>query len=172
MKTSPVFLDKSPCSYVIGHGALSQSAKILENCPRVIILVDENVREYCLPVFRENLPNIDTSDVICIQSGEEKKKLDQAVHIWNELTRMNVDRDAVLVNLGGGVITDIGGFTAATFKRGMQFINYPTTLLGMIDAAIGGKTGIDFGNLKNQVGLFIESLSAGGWRINIVTLLL
>lgn len=159
MKTSPVFLDFSPVSYIIGEGALSSSGKLLENFPRFIVLVDENVREHCLPVFRERLPMLDTSDVICIESGEEKKRLDQAVHIWNELTRMNVDRDALLINLGGGVVTDIGGLAAATFKRGMQFINYPTTLLGMVDAAIGGKTGVDFGNFKNQVGLFIDPVS-------------
>ena len=120
------------------------------------MLVDENVEKHCLKVFHEHLPEINFSDVICIQSGEEKKNLDQAEYIWNKLTRARVDRDALIINLGGGVVTDIGGFVASTFKRGIRFVNYPTTLLGMVDAAIGGKTGIDFGNFKNQVGLFAD----------------
>ena len=159
MKTSPVFLDTKPVSYIIGSGALAYSAKLLEEYQRIIILLDENVHNYCLPLFLKELPALNIAGVICIQSGEEKKKLDQAVYIWNGLTRMNVDRDALIINLGGGVITDIGGFVAATFKRGLQFINYPTTLLGMVDAAIGGKTGVDFRNFKNQVGLFIDPVS-------------
>lgn len=154
----PVYLDTSP-SYVIGEGALKYSHRLIDKYPRVIILVDENVMAHCLPVLREKIPKLEISDVICIKSGEEKKNLEQSVIIWNELTRMNVDRDALILNLGGGVITDIGGFVASTFKRGVEFINYPTTLLGMVDAAIGGKTGIDFKNYKNQVGLFADPIS-------------
>jgi 3-dehydroquinate synthase len=154
--TSPIFLDTKPVSYVIGDGALSFSEKLLLPYPRVIVLVDENVEEHCLPVFRTLLPSVAISDVICIHSGEEKKNLDQLAYVWNQLTAANVDRDALLINLGGGVVTDIGGFVASTFKRGIRFVNYPTSLLGMVDAAIGGKTGIDFGNIKNQVGVFAD----------------
>jgi 3-dehydroquinate synthase len=156
MKSAPIFLDTKPVAYVIGNGALSYSAKLLRKYPRVIVLVDEHVQEHCLPVFKTNLPDIEISDVICIESGAEKKNLKQAVYIWEELTSANVDRDALLINLGGGVVTDIGGFIASTFKRGIRFVNFPTSLLGMVDAAIGGKTGIDFGNFKNQVGLFAD----------------
>lgn len=159
MKTSPVFLDTKPVSYVIGNGALKYSNKLLKNIPRIIVLVDENVKEHCLPVFRRVLPEVEISGVICIRSGEDKKNLDQARFIWDELTRLNVDKDALMINLGGGVVSDIGGFAAATFKRGIPFINYPTTLLGMVDAAIGGKTGVDFLGFKNQVGLFIDPKS-------------
>jgi 3-dehydroquinate synthase len=159
MKTSPLYLDSKPVSYVIGEGALEYSSRLVENYPRIILLVDENVEEHCLPVFRSKLPNLEISGVICIQSGERNKTIEQAMYIWHELTRLNVDRDSVLVNLGGGVVSDIGGFVASTFKRGIHFINYPTTLLGMVDAAIGGKTGIDFHNLKNQVGLFTDPVS-------------
>ena len=159
MKTSPVFLDTQPVSYVIGDGALADSKRLLKDFPRIIILLDENVQEHCLPVFRSFLPEVDISGVICIQSGEDKKNLDQAGYIWSELTKMNVDKDALLINLGGGVVSDIGGFAAATFKRGISFVNYPTTLLGMVDAAIGGKTGVDFSSFKNQVGLFIDPVS-------------
>lgn len=159
MKTSPVFLDVKPVSYVIGEGALTYSEKILEDYQRIIVLVDENTENHCLPVFREQLPNVEISGVIRIESGEDKKTLEQGKVIWNELTRLNVDKDALMINLGGGVLSDIGGFAAATFKRGIRFINYPTTLLGMVDAAIGGKTGVDFGGFKNQVGLFIDPQS-------------
>ena len=159
MKNSPLILDTKPVSYFIGEGALSHSLKVFENFTRFIILLDENVRTHCLPILREKVPAVAMSDVICIESGENKKNLDQAVYIWNELTRLNVDRDALIINLGGGVITDIGGFAAATFKRGIQFVNFPTTVLGMVDAAIGGKTGIDFEHFKNQVGLFVDPVS-------------
>ncbi len=159
MNTSPVFLDAKPVSYMIGEQALDHSSKLLVNYPRYVLLVDNNTRNYCLPVFREHLPEFRETDVICIESGEEKKNLDQALFIWKELTRLNVDRDALMINLGGGVLTDIGGFVAATYKRGIAFANVPTTLLGMVDASIGGKTGIDFGKFKNQVGLFVDPVS-------------
>lgn len=159
MNSTPVIIDSQPVSYVIGEGALSYSSRKLSKLPRLIILLDDNVREYCLPVFKNMLAEIEVSEVIEIKSGENFKNIEQSVFIWNELTRLNVDRDALLINLGGGIVTDIGGFAAATYKRGLPFINYPTTLLGMIDAAIGGKTGIDFSGFKNQVGLFTDPLS-------------
>jgi 3-dehydroquinate synthase len=154
MNTTLFVLDAKKVSYVIGKEALTHSEKNLKHYRNAVILLDENVERHCLPVFREKLPLFNYQDIIVIQSGEEKKNLEQTAHIWNELTRMQVDRDSLLVILGGGVVSDIGGFAAATFKRGISFINFPTTLLGMVDAAIGGKTGIDFSNFKNQVGLF------------------
>ncbi|MEJ2595883.1 MAG: 3-dehydroquinate synthase [bacterium] len=159
MKTTPVFLDTKPVSYVIGDGALTYSQRLFDGYDRIFMLLDENVQEHCLPVFRQHFPDIDIEGIICIQSGEERKNLEQTVKIWDEMTAMNVDRDSLLINLGGGVVTDIGGFAASTFKRGISFINFPTTLLGMVDAAIGGKTGIDYAKLKNQVGLFTDPIS-------------
>ena len=159
MKTSPVFLDTHPVSYIIGDGALAYSRRILEGYDHIYMLLDENVQEHCLPVFQKHLPDVNIDGIICIESGEEKKNLDQTVKIWDELTRMNVHRDSLLINLGGGVVTDIGGFAASSFKRGIHFVNFPTTLLGMVDAAIGGKTGIDYGKIKNQVGLFTDPVS-------------
>jgi len=156
MNTTPVFIDAKPVSYIIGEQALDSSMKLLDKYPRYVMLVDNNTKEYCLPVFREHLPDFPFFDVICIESGEEKKNPEQAIYLWKELTRLNVDRDALMINLGGGVLTDIGGFVAATYKRGIAFANVPTTLLGMVDASIGGKTGIDFGKFKNQVGLFVD----------------
>ena len=159
MSKHPLLLDTKPVSYMIGDGALKMSIKGLLKYPRIIMLVDENIEKHCLPVFRKHLPEIEIDHVITIKSGEKSKNLAQAVHIWDELTRLQVDRDALFVNLGGGVVTDIGGFTASTYKRGIPFINYPTSLLGMADAAIGGKTGIDYGAYKNQVGLFVDPIS-------------
>ena len=159
MNTTPVFLDTKPVSYVIGDQALPFSSKLVDRYPRYVFLVDENTREHCLKVFLQFLPQVPVDDLICIQSGEKGKNLNQALFAWNELTRLSVDRDALMINLGGGVLTDIGGFVAATYKRGIDFINFPTTLLGMVDAAIGGKTGIDLGKLKNQIGLFVDPVS-------------
>ena len=159
MSKSPLFLDTKPVSYIIGNGALAFSEKSLKKYQRIIMLVDENVKKHCLSVFKEHLPKVDIDHLITINSGEKQKNLEQAVFIWNELTRLKVDRDTLFINMGGGVVTDIGGFVASTYKRGISFINFPTSLLGMADAAIGGKTGIDFGGYKNQVGMFSDPVS-------------
>jgi 3-dehydroquinate synthase len=120
----------------------------------VFVLVDNNTLKHCFPILKKNL---DISfQLIEIQSGEIYKNLETCSSIWQELTSKGADRKSILINLGGGVITDIGGFAAASFKRGIAFINIPTTLLGMVDAGIGGKTGVDFNGLKNQIGLFIN----------------
>jgi len=113
-------------------------------------LVDENTKRDCL--FK--LPQIENALIIEIKSGEEYKNLSTCNFIWEQLTINNFDRNALLINLGGGVIGDIGGFCAATYKRGVEFIHIPTTLLAMVDASVGGKLGVDFNGLKNQVGLF------------------
>jgi len=148
-----------PVSYKNVNGAVAMSEKGLKKYQRIIMLVDENIKKHCLPVFREHLPKVEIDHLITIKSGEKQKNLYQAALIWDELTRLKVDRDALFINMGGGVVTDIGGFVASTYKRGIPFINFPTSLLGMADAAIGGKTGIDFGGYKNQVGLFSDPVS-------------
>lgn len=153
---SPLLLETDTVTYLIGDGAIEKSTNKLSNFNRIIVIMDDNVEKYCLPVFRKKLPSINIYDTITIISGEENKSIHQLIYIWNELTRLNVGRDDLIINLGGGVLTDIAGMAAATFKRGVQFMNYPTTLLGMVDAAIGGKTGIDFAKFKNQVGLFVN----------------
>ncbi|MFA5420062.1 MAG: 3-dehydroquinate synthase [Bacteroidales bacterium] len=152
----PFTLDTDTVWYAIGDGSLDKSAHKLDDFPRIIILVDENTETHCLPVLYQLAPNLKICDVIRVSSGEKNKNIAQSSYIWNELTRLNAGRDTLLLNLGGGVITDSGGFAAATFKRGMRFVNIPTTLLGMVDAAIGGKTGVDFHDFKNQVGLFVD----------------
>ncbi|MGD9328087.1 MAG: 3-dehydroquinate synthase, partial [Cyclobacteriaceae bacterium] len=118
---------------------------------KVAVLVDENTRLHCLPLV-QNV--IKPTDIIEIESGEEKKTLDTCVRIWKELTDNHYERKSLMVNLGGGVIGDMGGFCAATYKRGIDFVNIPTTLLSQVDASIGGKLGIDFLGFKNHIGTF------------------
>lgn len=121
---------------------------------KILILCDENTHEYCLPTL---LPNLETDipfEIIEIEAGEELKTIDTAIQLWEIFSEFEADRKTLLINLGGGVITDLGGFVASTYKRGIKFINIPTTLLGMCDASIGGKTGIDHQYLKNIVGTF------------------
>lgn len=122
------------------------------NFSSIYIFVDTNVNEFCLPIF---LPNLTTSvpiEIIEIESGEEQKNIEICVQLWQLLLDYGADKKSLLINLGGGVISDLGGFVASTFKRGISFVNIPTTLLAMVDASIGGKNGIDFGVLKNQIG--------------------
>ena len=95
-------------------------------------------------------------EIIEIESGQENKNLDTCSGVWHALTELVADRKSLMINLGGGVITDLGGFVASCFKRGISFINIPTTLLSMGDASVGGKTGVDLGVLKNQIGLFTD----------------
>lgn len=128
--------------------------KHISEATKIFVLTDEHTSKYCLPFLTSNGLSINEFHHIEIKSGEEEKTLDTAQFIWQKLTDFKADRKSLLINLGGGVITDIGGFCAATYKRGMKFIQIPTTLLGMVDAAIGGKTGVDFGHFKNHVGVF------------------
>lgn len=121
---------------------------------KVFILVDENTHEYCLPLLLGNLETDLAFEILEIEAGEEMKNIQTANQLWEILTEMQADRKALVINLGGGVITDMGGFVASTYKRGIQFINIPTTLLSMCDASIGGKTGIDLMHYKNMVGTF------------------
>jgi 3-dehydroquinate synthase len=118
---------------------------------KVGVLVDDNTRLHCYPVVREMLPN---HFLIEVRSGEEHKNLDTCIEIWDALTEQNMDRYSCLLVLGGGVLGDMGGFCAATFKRGIDFVLIPTTLLAQVDASIGGKLGVDFHHLKNHIGVF------------------
>ena len=123
------------------------------NYSNIFILVDDKTNEFCLPKFLSLLATEKTIEIIEIESGESEKNIATCLEIWSALTELSGDRKSILINVGGGVITDIGGFVASTFKRGIDFIHLPTTLLGMVDAAIGGKNGVDLGNLKNQIGV-------------------
>ncbi|APG64556.1 3-dehydroquinate synthase [Tenacibaculum todarodis] len=131
-------------------------SKLIEekNYSTIFILVDENTLEHCYPKFIPNLATDKRIEVIEIESGEINKNLETCTGVWNVLTELEADRKSLLITLGGGVITDLGGFVASCFKRGIDFVNIPTTLLSMVDASVGGKTGVDLGVLKNQIGLF------------------
>jgi 3-dehydroquinate synthase len=122
----------------------------------VFILVDENTHEYCLPLFLPKVASNAVIEIIELESGEENKNIETCSQVWSVLSELGADRKSLMINLGGGVLTDMGGFIAATFKRGIQFINVPTTLLAMVDASVGGKTGVDLGALKNQIGVITE----------------
>ena len=120
---------------------------------RVAILVDENTRQFCLPKL---LSKTKISDPLIIEtkSGELNKNIQTCSDIWQQMIENQIDRNGLLINLGGGVIGDMGGFCASTYKRGIDFIQMPTTLLSQVDSSIGGKLGIDFGEVKNSIGLF------------------
>jgi 3-dehydroquinate synthase len=118
---------------------------------KIMVLVDVNTRKHCLPVIAQSLGGV---SVIEVANGEEHKTLDTCEEIWQAMTDQHLDRHAVLIILGGGVLGDMGGFCAATYKRGIDFILIPTTLLSQVDASIGGKLGVDFNAYKNHIGVF------------------
>ena len=120
----------------------------------IFLLIDTNTQTHCLPVFKKHVTF--KFDELHMPAGEEHKHITTCVSLWENLSELGADRKSLLINLGGGVVTDLGGFVACTFKRGIDFINIPTSLLAMVDASVGGKTGIDLGSLKNQVGVIEE----------------
>jgi len=125
-----------------------------KNYSKVFVFADSTTAEVCIPVFQEFLPDLENFDIIETDPGEENKNIDFCIGIWKTLLDFEADRKCLMINLGGGVITDMGGFVASTYKRGIDFINIPTTLLSQVDASVGGKTGIDIDNVKNMVGTF------------------
>ena len=120
---------------------------------RSFILCDETTREVCLPLI-EGFDSVRGAEVITIGATDENKTLESLTHVWSCLQQGGATRHSLMINLGGGMVTDLGGFAASTFKRGINYINIPTTLLAMVDASVGGKTGINFGGLKNEIGVF------------------
>ena len=144
-------------TYTIHFGTTSLAA--LKACVEaadysgIFILTDTNTARDCYPVLCRELPEASTWKHITIPAGEAHKTIATCTNVWESLSSKGADRQSLVVNLGGGVVTDLGGFVASTYQRGVDFINIPTTLLAMVDASVGGKTGVDLGNLKNQVGL-------------------
>lgn len=139
---------------------LQQLDKVLSplNATSIFVLTDSNTLEHCLPSLANATPDLrDRMEILEVPPGEESKCIEVATQLWSSLIELGADRKSVLINLGGGVVTDLGGFVASTFKRGVRFYNVPTSLMAQVDAAIGGKTGIDLGSLKNQVGTFALS---------------
>jgi len=152
MENPSTWIQTDGYSIVIGSDALSIFDSYLKEhysgCKK-IILVDENTRQHCLPFLE-----IKNTELLEIESGEENKNIHTCAQLWKNLINLKAERDSLLINLGGGVVCDIGGFTASTFKRGIDFVHIPTTLLAQADASLGGKTGVDVVELKNQVGVF------------------
>ena len=140
------------------ENSLGELAKFVElgNYSRFFILTDENTGKYCLPMVKEAIGNTDNFDIIEINAGEESKDIDFCIGVWKMLIDFGADRQSLLINLGGGVISDLGGFAASTFKRGIDFVHVPTTLLSQVDASVGGKTGIDIDSIKNIIGTFTQ----------------
>ncbi|MXV37938.1 3-dehydroquinate synthase [Flavobacteriaceae bacterium Ap0902] len=123
---------------------------------KFFLIVDGNTHEYCLPVLLADLEAVDDIEIIEIPVGESAKELEVAHQVWQSLLELGADRNSIVINCGGGVVTDFGGFIASTFKRGIKFINVPTSLLAMVDASVGGKTGINLAHSKNQIGTFTQ----------------
>lgn len=141
-----------------GEAALSQISMMTNNYDKFFVLTDENIYGIYSSMIASMLPEKEITKIV-VPAGEQSKSIENVMLIWNKLLDAKAGRDALLINLGGGTISDLGGFAAATYKRGIDFVNVPTTLLAMIDASIGGKNGINFNNYKNQIGLFSEAQS-------------
>lgn len=135
-------------------------AEAIEKYPhdRLFILTDEHTHRLCLPQL-QNIPAIQDATEIIIGAEDVHKNLETLAFVWQALSEQGATRHSLLINLGGGMVTDLGGFAAATFKRGIAYINIPTTLLSMVDASVGGKTGINFNGLKNEIGVFAPASS-------------
>jgi len=143
---------------LIGNGVVDELNRFLQKPEykqsRLVVLVDEHTSEHCLPILSRNLERFGELNVLEIESGEGSKNLQVCTRLWRALGEMGADRQTLLLNLGGGVIGDMGGFIASAFKRGIPFVNIPTTLLAQVDASVGGKVGVDLDHLKNEIGLF------------------
>lgn len=124
--------------------------------PQVVIVADTNTAVFVLPLLKADSRAAADAKVITVKSGDANKNLEELTSLWKHLSELEASRSTIVVNLGGGVVSDMAGFAAATFKRGMKCINIPTTVLAAVDASVGGKTGINFNGFKNQIGAFYE----------------
>lgn len=122
----------------------------------IFIIMDENIMDHCWPILFQESELLRNAEIILIEPGEAQKNIEIVIQLWQTLSEYEADRSSVIVNFGGGMISDLGGFVASTFKRGLDFINIPTSLLSMVDASIGGKTGINLSHYKNQIGVFSQ----------------
>ena len=143
---------------IISKQLQTDLAKAIAECEhdRIFVLVDETTNKLCWSLVKDYLCLKDAQTII-IGATDRRKNLDTLVHVWESLQQAKATRHSLLINLGGGMVTDLGGFAASTYKRGINFINIPTTLLAMVDASVGGKTGINFGGLKNEIGVFNDA---------------
>tara|TARA_E500000178_G_scaffold353530_1_gene419707 strand:- start:1046 stop:2122 length:1077 start_codon:yes stop_codon:yes gene_type:complete len=142
----------------VGNGNIFEFSNIIEKCgfkkTNIVILCDNITHEKCLPYILNLNPLLKKYPVITIQSGENSKTLQSCEYIFSKLLEMNIDKNSILINLGGGMICDIGGLVASLYRRGIKFINVPTSFLSMVDSSLGGKLAVNLNNFKNQIGLF------------------
>ena len=141
----------------VGWKELVKQLKI-NSFSKIFILTDSNTKIDCLPYFLSKVNFKQQPELLEMRSGEQNKNISTCIELWTTLSEKGADRNSLLINLGGGVVTDLGGFIASTYRRGIEFINIPTTLLAMVDASVGGKNGIDLGDLKNQIGIIRNPL--------------
>ena len=154
------------CTIEIGSITSSSFEQLLEERyakSRKIILVDEHTHDHCLEYLLTSFPSLEEAEVMLLPVGEENKVMEVCFQVWEAMSEYGIVRSDVVINLGGGVVTDMGGFIASIFKRGLDFINIPTSLLGMVDASIGGKNGIDLGAYKKK-GIYYTCLIQTGGR--------
>lgn len=155
------------CPVYVGNNALQELESHLRfhygDKDGIIILADENTQDHCYSLLIKEVPRLARAYKIVISAGESNKTLESCEKVWNQLAVSGANRRSLLINLGGGMITDLGGFAASVFHRGMEFINIPTSLMGMIDASMGGKTGVDLYSLKNIIGVFSNPSAVYVW---------
>ncbi|MGE5425075.1 MAG: 3-dehydroquinate synthase [Syntrophothermus sp.] len=156
MKFSCHTSEATSCDIFTGKEAIPALQDFLSSAgaENIFILTDNNTHHHCLPLLLKWIPVLQEARVLTMPAGEEHKNIQTVAELWQQMILYGAGRKSLLVNLGGGVVTDTGGFIASTLKRGIPFVNIPTTLMGMVDAGIGGKNGINIGNLKNQSGTF------------------
>jgi 3-dehydroquinate synthase len=157
MKLSLRSVNVSKTRIIAGDGSwavFSRELDISGSKRKIFVLTDQNTHEYCLPYLLEQVPSLSGVHVLQTVTGEISKRLENAARLWSELHNRGAGRSSLLICLGGGVVTDLGGFVASGFNRGIEVAHIPTTLIGMVDAAVGGKTAVNLDNVKNQVGNF------------------
>lgn len=146
--------------YIIGFGVdyYSTLSQLINDkkYSKIVLFVDENTAQHCLNYVLQRLAVDVTFEIIEIEQGEENKTVETCTAVWESLVELNIDRKALLINVGGGMVCDLGGFVASTYKRGIDFVNIPTSLLAMVDASVGTKTGVNLGGLKNMIGSFSQ----------------
>jgi len=149
-------IDVDKYSIEIGDLLDSSFEKLLSqySSSKKVIIVDGNTNKYCLHHLIKKFKSLNKAKIVVFPEGEKNKQITSSISVWESLTEYGIGRHDLIINLGGGVVTDMGGFIACSFKRGCDFINIPTSLLGMVDASIGGKTGVNLGRFKNQIGFF------------------
>lgn len=146
-------MEKQPITFTLDVAAALDSVLSQADYDHLFILTDDTTHSLCLPRLKD-LATARQAAIITIPHGDTHKNVDSLQHVWQQLGQEKGSRRSFMVNLGGGMVTDLGGFAASTFKRGIPFVNLPTTLLAMVDASVGGKTGINFQGLKNEIGVF------------------